>query len=69
MTMPNERTRALRQAGELLRTIKCRKDVPADLREQAGWALRHYPELTTIGQMARDSASSKDMRWLAPEET
>jgi hypothetical protein len=69
MTMPHERTRALRQVGELLRTIRSRKDVPADLRQQAGWALRHYPEPSTIEQMARDSASSKDMQWLDPEET
>lgn len=68
MTMPNERTRALRQAGELLRTIKNRPDVPADLREQALWTLRHYPEPSTIEAMASETPDGPSTRWLAPED-
>lgn len=44
MTMPDERARALRFAGEILREMRSRLDVPDDLRQQARFILRHYPE-------------------------
>ncbi len=52
MTMPSERTRALRWAGEFLREVLASKEVPAELRQQARAILRHYP-------------SSDDIRWYA----
>lgn len=52
MTTPHERTRALRQAGELLAQLHRHQDVPQDIREQALRVLRHYPEEWAISSMA-----------------
>ena len=41
MTMPSERARALRWAGEFLRDVLASREVPAALREQARAILRH----------------------------
>lgn len=72
MTMPNERARALRLAGEILRKILARDDVPEDLRCQARVALRHYPDPRELEQMIGDidrlPHEFLDQRWLAPEE-
>lgn len=43
MTMPDERARALRWAGEFLREVQVCEQIPKDLREQASRILRHYP--------------------------
>jgi len=43
MTMPDERARALRWAGEFLREVQACEQIPKDLREQASRVLRHYP--------------------------
>ena len=52
MTMPSERARALRWAGEFLREVRSSSEVPEQLREQARGILRHY-------------SSSDDIRWYA----
>ena len=54
MTMPSERTRAMRWAYEILVELHARQDVPEDLRHQAWMTLRHYPDQRTIDWMARD---------------
>lgn len=70
--MPSERARALRFAGETLRKVLARDDVPEDLRHQALVALRHYPDLAELKQMISDidrlSHGVLDQRWLAPED-
>lgn len=43
MTMPDERARALRWAGELLSELQSSPDVPQDIRSRARTILRHYP--------------------------
>jgi hypothetical protein len=53
MTMPCERTRALRFAGELLRELLTRDDVPADIKYQARVTLRHYPSAAEIASWAQ----------------
>lgn len=72
MTMPNERARALRLAGEILREMLARDDVPEDLRYQARGALRHYPDSDGLKQMISDidrmPLEFLDQRWLAPED-
>lgn len=72
MTMPNERARALRLAGETLRKMLARDDVPEDLRDQARGALRHYPDTDGLKQMISDIGRLPheflDQRWLAPED-
>jgi hypothetical protein len=54
MTMPNERARALRFAGEVLREMLSRSDVPEDLRRQANVTLRHYPTSEQLQWMIDD---------------
>lgn len=70
--MPNERARALRLAGEILRKMLARNDVPEDLRGQARVALRHYPDSDELKQMVSDidrlPHEFLDQRWLAPED-
>lgn len=72
MTMPDERARALRFAGEILREMRSRPDVPDDLRQQAKFILRHYPEPRDLERMIRDvdrmPREFLDQHWLAPED-
>ena len=66
MTMPMERTRALRFAHEVLTDVQSRDDVPANLRYQAKVTLRHFPAPHVIASMAAQPA----LRWwFAPEES
>jgi hypothetical protein len=71
MTMPIERTRALRLAGELMRdllNVNKNPDVPDEIRKYAEVVLRHYPDGSEIEQMAYISEQdAKIMAWLAPE--
>lgn len=70
MTMPSERARALLWAGEFLREVSRRPDVPADLKNQALVILRHYPEPYNIEYKARQehAADGPASSWLAPVE-
>ncbi len=71
MTMPDERARALRFAGEILQEMRSRSDVPVDLQQQAQVILRHYPDTKDLQQMVRDvdrlAGDSLGQHWLAPE--
>lgn len=58
MTTPNERTRALLLAGELLTKLASSaktSDVPDAIRDQAQHILRHYPSRGDIGYLAEDA--------------
>ncbi len=70
--MPSERARALRFAGEILRELRSRPDVPEELKQQAQLTLRHYPEPRDLQQMIHDldclPREFLDQHWLAPEE-
>ena len=54
MTLPYERTRAVKQTHDFLRSLTDAKEtprVPGHIRKQALWLLRHYPsdaEMETI---------------------
>jgi hypothetical protein len=54
MTTPNERTRALRQAGELLQELQARQDLPQDIRARLKGVLRHYPQEWQLHLMAQE---------------
>lgn len=71
MTTPVERTRALRFAGEVLRELLAREDLPSDVRQRVRVTLRHYPDAQTIKEMAHESASfpSPFPGHLAPEDS
>lgn len=55
--MPDERTRALMFAGELLRKLSNPQtpDVPDAIRKQAQHILRHYPSRSDIRYLAEDA--------------
>lgn len=68
MTMPNERTRALRWAGEFLQELQAVEGLDPQLKRQAVAILRHYPTKSEIEHWA--ICSEKDvvgMAWLEPE--
>ena len=48
MTMPHERTRAVIGTREFLEQLRLRDDVPADVRKEAIWCLRHFPTATDL---------------------
>lgn len=71
MTIPDERSRALRFAGEILREMLTRDDVPADLKHRARVTLRHYPDLLQLQSMIMAMAQANDglgPPWLMPEQ-
>ena len=70
MTTPSERTRALRQAGELVDLILSAPGLPEEIRLRAEGVQRHYPSAREIEQRAQhwDSEILRKSRWLAPED-
>lgn len=48
MTMPHERTRAVLGTRELLEQLRMRDDIPADVKRDAIWCLRHYPTASDL---------------------
>jgi hypothetical protein len=71
MTMPNERTRALRWAGEFLHDMASSPAVSDALRQEAKCILRHYPSAQEIQHAAQYAAFTTGVQrpWLAPEDT
>lgn len=71
MTMPDERARALRFAGELLRELLTHADVPESIKREARATLRHYPTPNDLKLMVsavdRLSDSGPEIHWLKPE--
>ena len=78
MTMPFERTRALRWAGEFLEKLNRMDDVdlPDDIKREITYILRHYPSASSIANEAKFQSlvaahPEKGQRhepWLRPEE-
>lgn len=70
MTMPDERTRALRWVGEFLREVRGHEGLPEELRRQIPVILRHYPSSSEIAHQAEygDDPSGIGGRWLGPEK-
>lgn len=78
MTMPSERTRALRWAGEFLEKLNRMDDVylPEDIKREITYILRYYPSASSISNEAKFQSLSaahpeKDRRhqpWLTPEK-
>lgn len=68
MTMPDERTCALRSAGEFLAEVMLSDECPPALRKEAKAILRHYPSALDIAQQAkRYDPRSSPFCWLGPE--
>ena len=67
MTTPQERTRALTMAGELLRDLRYGRLTLEEAQQQAMVVTRHYPESHIIKLIAlRDQAGDNSRSWLAP---
>jgi hypothetical protein len=52
MTVPRERTIALKFAGKLLERLRDTSDLPFELRQEAVTILRHYPNADEINHIA-----------------
>ncbi|MCC4622716.1 hypothetical protein LL965_22785 [Xanthomonas cassavae CFBP 4642] len=48
MTLPDERTRNVLQAGAFLKELAGNKAVPEEVRQEAYRLLRHYPTLERV---------------------
>jgi|GEM_PF-4836329 len=69
MAMPGERARALRFAGEVLREMLTRADVPDDLKQQARVPLRHHPTEPQLKWMIDDVSRAEGVSpcWLSAD--
>ena len=69
MTMPHERTRALRWAGEFLHEVLDSGELSEARRHEVIAILRHYPNAKEIIHRARYGDNlTNNLPWLAPEE-
>ena len=68
MTMPDERTCALRSAREFLVEVMLSDECPPAFRKEAKAILRHYPSALDIAQQSRRyDPHSSAFCWLGPE--
>jgi hypothetical protein len=67
MTMPAERTRALRWAGEILSELQQSDQIDDAVKRQIRVILRHFPTCAQIEAQAEVSADGGPSAWLAPE--
>jgi len=69
MTMPNERARALRWAGEFIRELSASGEISEARRREAHVILRHYPSTKEIAGQARAADWEQKIvePWLSPE--
>ncbi|MEA9773494.1 BPSL0761 family protein [Xanthomonas campestris pv. raphani] len=63
MTLPDERTRNILQAGAFLKELAGNKAVPQEVRQEAYRLLRHYPTLSDIEVIAQ---REEELYQLAP---
>jgi hypothetical protein len=69
MTMPSERARALRWAGEFLREAMEIPELPVDIKREIKAILRHYPTAAEIAHQAKFGSRPGGMvPWLSPED-
>jgi hypothetical protein len=69
--MPDERTRALRWAGEFLLKVQRGDEFSKTIKREAKVILRHYPRDFEIKDQAEfDAGRAKHVgeQWLGPEE-
>lgn len=56
MTMPDERTRNLIQAGAFLRELSANAALPKAIRREAYRLLRHFPSVSDVEAIAANEA-------------
>jgi hypothetical protein len=66
MTLPDERYRAVVQTEKFLREIITTPRVPKEIKDQARWCLRHYPNEWEMQCAAKDAPNvfSEKMNWI-----
>ena len=69
MTMPDERARALRWAGEFIRELMAAGELSDKRKREAQVILRHYPSAAEIASQTRGGAWEQKLGgpWLSPE--
>lgn len=69
MTMPDERARALRWAGEFIRDLAAAGELSDERKREAQAILRHYPSAKEIAAQARAADWKQKIvgPWLSPE--
>jgi hypothetical protein len=69
MTMPAERTRALRWAGEFLKELQTSDKIDPAMKREVQVILRHYPSGAEIQDQAQfNRIAGAIYVWLAPED-
>ncbi|MGX2085603.1 BPSL0761 family protein [Xanthomonas axonopodis] len=61
MTLPDERTRNLLQAGAFLKELAGNQAVPKSVREEAYRLLRHYPTLSDVEAIAQHEEQLREL--------
>jgi hypothetical protein len=69
MTMPAERTRALRWAGEFLRELQRSDKIDRAMKREIQMILRHFPSSAEIQARAGIHSHTRVDVWLAPEHS
>jgi hypothetical protein len=67
MTMPDERTRNLLQAGAFLKQLEADASLPDRIRREATRLLRHYPTLRDVEYLARQQQPFAGMKLLTAD--
>jgi hypothetical protein len=71
MNMPDERTRALRWAGEFLLKVQRGDEFSDEIKREVKFILRHYPrdfEIKNHAKLDAGRARNVGEQWLGPEE-
>lgn len=64
----SQRTRALREAGELVGALAQHGHLSADFRRNITFVLRHYPNAREIARAAQSMSELQPFKaWLTPE--
>lgn len=61
MTLPDERTRNVLQAGAFLKQLEASKAVPKEVRQEAHRLLRHYPTVSDIEAIAQHEERLREL--------
>jgi hypothetical protein len=67
MTMPDERTRTILQAGAFLKELQADPSLPERVRREATRLLRHYPTLSDVKFLAQQQTLFAGVKSLTDE--
>lgn len=67
MTMPDERTRNLLQAGAFLKELRADEALPEPIRREANRLLRHFPTLGDVRMLAMLEKRFMGSNYLTPD--